>query len=312
MKSDLTIERDVPALLNTFALVAQLRSFTQAGNQLGISASAVSQQMRKLEAQLGVRLLQRNSRQVSITEAGGQLLSDALPLLDQMQLALQRVQAAHDEASGLLRINTSRLAAALLINPRMEEFLARHPKIQLELFTDDSFADIVRDGFDAGIRLGTFLDRDMVSLPLDHGQLEAVVASPDYWRQRGMPQTPADLAQHDCIRFRLPGSKRFVPWTFLVQGQEVHVEPNGRLIFSDDAYVTHAARRGLGVAHKFVGSIQAELKDGSLVPVLQSFGRPWSGFHIYYPARKLMPPKLRVFIDFLREPLNASTTPPPG
>lgn len=296
-------ERELLHALSTFGVVARLRSFTQAGNQLGISASAVSQQLRKLEAQLGVRLLQRTSRQVSVTEAGEQLLHDVSPSLEQLQLAMQRVRASHDTPSGLLRINTSRLAAGLLIDPRVDLFLERYPRIQLELFTDDTFADIVQDGFDAGIRLGTFLARDMVSLPLDQGQWEAVVASPDYWQQHGLPQTPADLTQHDCIRFRLAGSKRFVPWVFVVDGHEQQVETNGRLIYSDDAYVTRAACQGYGVAHKFVNSIQAELADGRLVPVLQDFERPWSGFHIYYPARKLMPPKLRVFIDFLREPL---------
>lgn len=228
--------------------------------------------MRKLEVQLGLRLLHHNSRQVSLTEAGAQLLAEAAPLLDQLQTALQRVQAQHDEPAGLLRINTSRLAAGLLINPRLDEFLAR----------------------------------DMVSLPLDQGQWEAVVASPAYWQQHGMPQTPADLARHDCIRFRLPGSKRLVPWIFEVDGQTLEVETHGRLIFSDDHYVTHAAYQGYGVAHKFVGSIQPELADGRLVAALQKFERPWSGFHIYYPARKLMPPKLRVFIDFFRGPLTAT------
>ncbi|MEN5181259.1 LysR family transcriptional regulator [Comamonas testosteroni] len=301
MKKNLSIQRDSLNALSTFVLVARVRSFTQAGNQLGISASAVSQQMRKLEAQLDVRLLQRNSRQVSVTEAGEQLLAEVTPSLEQLDLAMQRVRAAHDEPTGLLRINTSRLAAGLLITPRLDAFLARYPRIQLELFTDDAFSDIVQDGFDAGIRLGTFLARDMVSLPLDQGQWEAVVASPAYWQAHGMPQTPADLALHDCIRFRLPGSKRFVPWIFMVDGKEQSIEPTGRLIFSDDAYVTRAACQGYGVAHKFVGSIQEELATGLLVPALQSFERPWSGFHIYYPARKQMPPKLRAFIDFLRE-----------
>ena len=310
MKYSLTNERDALQSISTFALVARLRSFTQAGNQLGVSASAISQQMRKLESQLGVRLLQRNSRQVSVTEAGAQLLYESAPLIDQLQLALQRVKAQHDEPSGLLRINTSRLAAGLLIDPRLDDFLARYPQIQLELFTDDSFSDIVRDGFDAGIRLGAFLARDMVSLPLDNGQWEVVVASPAYWQQHDMPQTPADLAQHDCIRFRLPGSKRFVPWIFIVNGQEVELETSGRLIFSDDHYVTRAACQGYGVAHKFADSVAPHLADGSLVPALQAYERPWSGFHIYYPARKLMPPKLRVFIDFLREPLTAAPIAP--
>ncbi|MNS70222.1 HTH-type transcriptional regulator DmlR [compost metagenome] len=214
---------------------------------------------------------------------------------------MQRVRAAHDEPTGLLRVNTSRLAAGLLITPRLDAFLARYPRIQLELFTDDAFSDIVQDGFDAGIRLGAFLARDMVSLPLDQGQWEAVVASPAYWQAHGMPQTPADLARHDCIRFRLPGSKRFAPWIFVVDGKEQAIEPTGRLIFSDDAYLTRAACQGYGVAHKFVGSIQQELAAGLLVPALQAFERPWSGFHIYYPARRQMPPKLRAFIDFLRE-----------
>ncbi|GAB2483800.1 LysR family transcriptional regulator [Comamonas humi] len=309
MKQFFTNEREPLHALNIFVQVARTHSFTRAGDRLGVSASAVSQQMRKLEAHLGLRLLNRTSRHVALTEAGQQLLAEASPALDQLDLALQRLRADHDAPSGLLRINTSRLAAGMLITPRLDEFLARYPRIQLELFTDDTFADIVQGGFDAGIRLGAFLARDMVSLPLDRGQWEAVVASPDYLRRHGRPETPADLAAHDCLRFRLPGSGRLLPWIFMVDGQEVELEVAGRLIFSDDALVTRAACQGHGLAHKFAGSIRKELADGRLVQVLQSYERPWSGFHIYYPARKLMPPKLRAFVDFLREPLEAEERP---
>jgi DNA-binding transcriptional LysR family regulator len=309
MKQFFTNEREPLHALNIFVQVARTRSFTRAGDRLGVSASAVSQQMRKLEAHLGLRLLNRTSRHVALTEAGRQLLAEASPALDQLDLALQRLRADHDAPAGLLRINTSRLAAGMLITPRLDEFLARYPRIQLELFTDDTFADIVQGGFDAGIRLGAFLARDMVSLPLDRGQWEAVVASPDYLRRHGTPETPADLAAHDCLRFRLPGSGRLLPWIFLVDGQEVELEVAGRLIFSDDALITRAACQGHGLAHKFAGGIRDELADGRLVQVLQAYERPWSGFHIYYPARRHMPPKLRAFIDFLREPLAAQEQP---
>ena len=260
--------------------------------------------MRKLEVQLGLRLLHRNSRQVSLTEAGAQLLAEAAPLLDQLQTALQRVQAQHDEPAGLLRINTSRLAAGLLINPRLDEFLALYPQIQLELFTDDSFADIVRDGFDAGIRLGAFLARDMVFYPWTRANGRRswpVLRTGSSTECRKRRQTWRGMT----ASVSAAGQQAPCALDFEVDGQTLEVETHGRLIFSDDHYVTHAACQGYGVAHNR-GQHPAGAGRWPSGGCAAKFERPWSGFHIYYPARKLMPPKLRVFIDFFRGPLTAT------
>jgi len=303
MKKNFTMEREPIPAYSTFVLLAGLASFTRTGDQLGVSASAVSQQIRRLEAQVGTRLFNRTSRQIALTEAGQQLLAEVTPALDMLDLALQRVRAQQQGPSGLLRINTSRLAAGLLIEPRIDEFLARYPDLKLELFTDDTFADIVREGFDAGIRLGPYLANDMVSVPLDDGQPVGVVASPAYLKRMGTPQTPRDLVDHDCIRYRFAGSKRLESWHFQIDGQTTEVDVSGRLIFSDDRYITRAACKGYGLVQRFLRSIPGELERGELVPVLQRYAPPPVTFHLYFAARRHMPPKLRAFIDFLREPL---------
>ncbi|QNP49341.1 LysR family transcriptional regulator [Diaphorobacter aerolatus] len=307
MKKNFTIERTPTPAYNTFVLLARLGTFTRAGDHLGISASAVSQQIRRLEAQVGTRLFNRTSRQVALTEAGQQLLTEVTPALEMLDLALQRVRARQHGPSGLLRINTSRLAAGLLIEPRIDEFLARYPDLKLELFTDDTFADIVREGFDAGIRLGPYLANDVVSVPLDNGQPVGVVASSAYLERMGTPKSPLDLAHHDCIRYRFAGSKRLESWHFQIDGQDTEVDVHGRLIFSDNHYIIRATCKGYGLAQLFLRSIRSELERGELVPVLQDHAPMPTTFHLYFAARQLMPPKLRALIDFLREPLQETS-----
>ncbi|WP_240655437.1 LysR substrate-binding domain-containing protein [Paraburkholderia phosphatilytica] len=191
----------------------------------------------------------------------------------------------------------------MLIEPRLAEFLARYPQLKLELFTDDALSDVVAGGFDAGIRIGHVLAKDMIALPVDAGHRRLVVATPDYLRRFGVPRTPADLAAHDCIRFRFPGSGRLSTWQFVDDNGLRELEVEGRLIFADDRLTRVATRAGLGVSQQFEPMVIDDLARGTLVCVLEAWTPPLPGFYIYYPARRLMPPKLRVFIDFLREPL---------
>ncbi|WP_242111786.1 LysR family transcriptional regulator [Luteimonas aquatica] len=303
MKKNLTIQPDGLAGLTVFRTVAQAGSFTRAADRLGVSASAVSQSVRGLEARLGVRLFNRTSRRVALSEAGRDLLAQIDPSLDRIDIALQRLRAGRDQPSGLLRINLSRLVAGLYVVPRLPEFLARHPRLQVELFTDDTLADVVAGGFDAGIRLGHHLARDMVARPIDGGrQRRAIVATPDYLRRHGTPRTPADLVGFDCLRFRMPGSGRLEPWHFVDAGRELQVEVQGRLIYTDDRMVREAARDGLGMAQLFEKTVEADIATGRLVQVLADYAPSHPGFYIYYPAREHMPPKLRAFVDFLCEP----------
>lgn len=301
MKNNFRTRAEPLAALPLFELVARVGSFTAAADRLGISPSAVSQGIRALEQRIGVRLFNRTSRRVSLSEAGQDLLAAVAPSLERIDAALQEAGARGRGPSGLLRINLPRVVAEMYVLPRLATFSSRYPDVRVELFTDDRLVDVVRDGFDAGIRLGCKLARDMVSLPIGPEQRRIVVASPDYLRRHGAPRSPGDLAGHDCLRYRLPGSGRLEAWQFEVDGRPVDVEVEGRMIFSDDAFLREAACSGFGLAQKFADSVRAELADGRLVQVLDGCVHRCGAFHVYYPSRRQLPPKLRVFIEFLRQ-----------
>ncbi len=292
------IKQEALAGLTAFRAVARFGSFTRAGDYLGVSASAISQSVRALEFRLGVRLLNRTSRRVALSETGRAFLTRIDEPLDRIDAAIQQLDAEKGEPSGMLRINLSRLAADLLVVPRLSEFLARHPRIDVELFTDDTMSDLVSGDFDAGIRLGHRLAQDVVARPIGGSQARMVVATPDYLRRHGVPMAPDDLTRHQCIRFRLPGSGRIEAWQFAVEGKPVELDVSGRLIFADDRLVREATRAGFGLSRQFVASIRDELAQGSLVEVLPAYRAPQPGFFVYFHARKLLAPKLRAFIDF--------------
>lgn len=299
MKKTLGNAPEPLAGLSVFRVVARLGSFSRAAAHLDVTASAVSQKIRGLETRLGVRLFHRTSRQVALTEVGQAFLAQITAPLEHLDRALEQLGADRDQPAGLLRINLSQLAADLLVVPKLQAFLARYPRVQVELFIDNALTDLIGGGFDAGIRLGETLARDMVARPLDQGQRQIVVAAPDYLRRRGVPQTPAELADHDCIRFRFPGSGRLPSWTFLVAGAVVEVSVQGRLIFTDDRLVRESARAGLGLSRQFNGSVQADLAAGRLIEVLAAHAMPQQpGFFVYFPAREMVAPKLRAFIEF--------------
>ncbi|KLI97868.1 LysR family transcriptional regulator [Luteimonas sp. FCS-9] len=284
--------------LSAFRSVARLGSFTRAADAAGISPSAVSQGVRALEARLGVRLLHRTSRRVTLTEAGRVFLEQIDVPLDRIDIAMQQARAGRGQPSGLLRLNLSRLAAELLVVPRLPAFVARYPDIQVELFTDDTLSDLVAGGFDAGIRLGQSLARDVIARPIGGKQQRIVVGTPGYLRRHGTPTSPGELAAHDCIRFRLPGSGRIEAWRFADASGTFELDVQGRLVFADDRLVREAARDGLGLSRQFVQSIADDLAAGRLVEVLADYRCAQPGFYLYFPARELMAPKLRVFVDF--------------
>lgn len=287
-----------------FACVARHGSFTRAAAELGVSTSALSQTVRALEAQLGVRLLARTTRRVGLTEHGGRFLQRVAPGLQQIDAAFADLDFLRDRPAGILRINLAAVAAEQLVCPHLPDFLARYPEVTVELYADRTLADIVEGQFDAGIRLGECLQRDMVALPLGPMQRQAVVATPGYFARRGVPATPDALTGHDCIRWRRSDG-RIQPWEFTRDGRDFEVEVDGRLVVNDTVMGLDALRRGTGLGQVFAWQVRGDIAAGRLQSVLEDWQAPFPGWFVYYPAREHMAPKLRVFIDFMRERLDA-------
>ena len=263
-------------------------------------STAISKTVKQLEAQVGVRLFNRTTRSVALSEPGAQLLSTLGPALEQIRHSVRSVSGSFERPYGILRINTSFVAHASLIEAHLPAFLARYPQIDVEVSLDNTLADIVGAGFDAGIRLGHALHRDMVSVPLGPLQRRLVLGSPRYLAKNSPPQKPEDLLKHECVRQRLSGRARYFEWVFHVKKQEVSIDVGGRLVFDEMRSVLSAARRGCGLAYVFEQFAAADIAAGELVPVLQQFSPESEAFHVYYPARTLMPGKLRAFLEFMR------------
>ncbi|MGO1075069.1 LysR family transcriptional regulator [Inquilinus sp. CA228] len=288
------------AELRAFAAVAEAASFSRAARRLGVSPSALSQTLRGLEERLGVRLLNRTTRSVTPTEAGERLLDRLRPLFTEFDQAVQEVNRFRDAPAGRLRINVPRFAAAHLVGPVLGRFHRAHPGVELEVVVDDTITDIVAGRFDAGIRLGETLQRDMVAVPLT-GALElAAVATPEYFAEHGVPESPADLHRHRCLRFRWPGGGDLYRWEFEQGGQEVVLAVDGPLVVNDAALMLQAALGGVGIAYLLDRQAQADVEAGRLQRVLRDWSPRFPGFYLYHPGRRQMPPALRAFIEVLR------------
>ncbi|TAJ53557.1 MAG: LysR family transcriptional regulator [Nevskiaceae bacterium] len=301
-------ERAPLAALHAFARVAHHGSFTRAAVELGVSASALSQTLRALEAGLGVRLLNRTTRRVGLTELGAQLLERTAPALAEIEQSLAGLHAARGKPAGTLRLNLPRIALELLVQPHLAEFHRRYPEVRLELWVDDGLADLVGGGFDAGIRLGERLQQDMIAVPLGGAIRMATVGSPAYFRQHPPPRRPAELHGHACLLNRYVSRGNLYRWEYTVDGRDLELDVDGPLISNDLDAVREAARQGLGLAHLMDCCVAEDLRAGRLVQVLAEYCPPFAGFHLYTTSRRQMPPKLRVFIDFLKERLNAGTS----
>jgi DNA-binding transcriptional LysR family regulator len=295
--------------LLAFATVAKQGTFTAAAAVLEVTPSAVSQTVRQLEERLGVRLLHRTTRSVSLTEAGEQFLARVGPAVAELTQAAAELDDYRRGASGTLRLNMANIVYAAYLRPLLPDFLARHPGIKVELDLDDSFVDIVAGGFDAGIRLGESVQVDMVSVPLTRQERMCLVAAPDYVARRGLPASIEDLQRHDCIRFRFRKSNAIYRWELMRGEQMIEVEVNGPLIVTSSISMASAALDGIGIAFVFARQVQADLDAGRLVPVLPDCCPTFTGFHLYYPTRKQMPAKLRAFIDYCSNRLSG---PAPG
>jgi DNA-binding transcriptional LysR family regulator len=296
------------AEINAFAEVAARRSFAAAAVQLGVSRSTLSETVRGLEEKLGVRLLNRTTRSVAPTEAGERLLARLGPLLGDFAAALDSVNAFRDTPAGRLRLTVPPPAAALVIEPLMARFLAAHPKISLEVSADGTLRDIVRERFDAGIRIGERIDRDMVAVRIGDELRVAVVAAPSYLAERPRVVKPQDLQAHNCVRLRFP-SGAMAPWTFEKAGKRLEVAVEGTLIVNDESLQRRAALDGVGLVSTLYDLVAEPVREGRLQVVLEDWMPRPSTFSLYYPSRRQVPAPLQAFLDFLRRERRIARAP---
>lgn len=285
--------------LTVLATVAQCASFRGAARELGIAPSAVSHAVSSLEARLGVRLLARSTRSVAPTEEGVRLLERLRPALSEIDLALETAVEARDRPAGNLRLTVPRTAAHLTLTPRLGAFAAAYPEIVLEIVIEDRFTDVVEGGFDAGVRLGESLQRDMIAVRIGPDLRGAVVAAPSYFATMPKPRHPRELAGHRCIRFRF-SSGILYRWEFEKDGEEIEIPAQGPLILDEDHLIAQAAIDGAGLAFVFEPYVHAPLADGRLIRVLEDWCPSFEGFFVYYPSRRQMRPALRAFVDFFK------------
>ena len=286
--------------LSAFVAVAQARSFTKAAARLGISPSALSHAMRGLEERLGVRLLARTTRSVAPTEAGERLLTVVLPHLQGIESELSALNLLRDIPAGTIRLTASEHAAYTVIYPVLARLAADYPEIKIEVNVDNMLADLVAGRFDAGIRLGEHVERDMVAVRIAPDMRMAIVGTPAYFERHPRPETPQDLTQHECIGIRLPTHGGLLPWEFDKDGRSITVRVEGQLIFNTNSLALRAVLDGLGLGYCLDDMAAEAIADGRLIRVLEDWCEPFPGYHIYYPSRRLLSPALRLLIDALR------------
>ncbi|MGN4073472.1 LysR family transcriptional regulator [Burkholderia gladioli] len=289
--------------LHAFVAVARANGFRGAAQATGISASGLSEAVRRLETRLGVRLLNRTTRSVAPTEAGARLLSRLAPALDEVQSALDVVNGFRDRPAGTLRLNVPLSAARLVLPAIVPRFLAAYPEIRLEVAADESFVDVLAAGCDAGIRYEERLEQDMIAVPIGpRVQRMALGASPAYLDRRGRPAHPRELLHHECILGRFPG-RATVPWDFVRDGEKLRIEPAGQLLVELGAAFdlgVDAAIAGTGLVYLFEDWLRPHFDSGALERVLEPWWDSFPGPFLYYPGRRLVPAPLRAFIDFIR------------
>ncbi|MDM0118592.1 LysR family transcriptional regulator [Variovorax arabinosiphilus] len=285
--------------LIAFWKVAEHSGFTAAAADLAVSPSALSQAIRQLETRLGVRLLNRTTRSVSLTEAGRAYLARVGPALGQVIEAGDELNVLQGKPSGILRLNAARISIALVLRPLLDGFLRAHPHVQLELTNDEGFVDIVERGFDAGIRFGESIHRDMVAVPIGGPAAVAVVASPEYLQRVPAPRHPDDLVHHNCVRLRFATTGAIYKWEFDVGDRLVDYEVGGNLIISDTTFSLDAALDGIGLAYTFEQLARPYIRAKRLKRVLTAFSPTFPGFYLYYPSRHDQPSKLKALIEYV-------------
>lgn len=284
-----------------FLAVARAKSFTRAAGEMGVSQSALSHAIRRLEERLGLRLLTRTTRSVSTTEAGDRLLSEVGPRFEEIGAALDALGELRERPAGTIRITASEYAAETCVWPGLAEGLIDYPDIHVEVVSDNGFVDIAAQGFDAGVRLGESVEKDMVAVRIGPDQRLVPVASPQYLARHPAPSTPQDLVGHRCINLRLIGSGTLYAWEFEQQGRPLRVRVDGPLAFTSIRLAVEAAVQGYGIAFVPEESVSRSVAAGQLVQLLGEWCTPIPGFHLYYPSRRQHSPAFQVVLDLLRQ-----------
>jgi DNA-binding transcriptional LysR family regulator len=299
MKQNFTVRQGALDGVEAFLSVAQHRSFRRASAELGVTPSAMSQAVRALEARIGAALFIRTTRSVGLTEAGERFLSRAKPAFEELVAASEVARDLGQRPAGLLRLTAPRAVMPVLLNPLIASFCQAYPEVEVEIAASADLVDIAAEGFDAGIRLGQFIEADMIAVRLTPSFPLAVVASPDYLRRRQLPERIDDLRQHACLRMRRSNGS-IAPWSFVNGNETVEVIVSGPLIANDMPTLLGAAAEGLGLAQVPRPVAAGAVKAGKLVSVLEPFAPTAPGVFLYYPAHRQMVPKLRAFIDHVK------------
>ena len=286
--------------LTAFLTVAREGSFTRAAAQLGVSQSALSHTLRSLESRLGLRLLTRTTRSVAPTEAGERLLRTLGPHFDEIDAELAALSELRDKPAGNLRLTAGEHAAETVLWPALARLLPAYPDIKVEIVIDYGLTDIVAGRFDAGIRLGEQVAKDMIAVRIGPDMRMAAVAAPAYFARHQTPKTPQDLTSHNCINLRLPTLGGIYAWEFEKGGRELHVRVDGQLVFNSTPLILKAAVDGAGVAYLPEDRVRPYLEDGRLIRILTDWCEPFAGYHLYYPSRRQNSPAFALLVDALR------------
>jgi DNA-binding transcriptional LysR family regulator len=286
--------------LLAFLAVGRDRSFTKAAAKLGVSQSALSHTMRELEARLGVRLLTRTTRSVVPTEAGERLLQTLGPRFEEIDAALVAIRELRDKPAGTIRITATEYAADAILLPKLAKLLPRYPEIKVEIVIDYGLTDIVAQRYDAGVRSGEQVAKDMIAVRIGPEMRMAVVGAPSYFEAHAAPKRPQDLIDHNCITLRLPTHGGLYAWEFEKAGRELRVRVEGQLTYNTTAQMLNAALAGMGLAYVPEGVAQPHLGKGRLKRVLEDWCLPYSGYHLYYPSRRQSSAAFALLVDALR------------
>jgi DNA-binding transcriptional LysR family regulator len=286
--------------LLSFVTVAREGSFTRAAAQLGVTQPALSQAISGLEERMQIRLLTRTTRSVSVTAAGERLLQSVGHRIDEIEAELDMLTALRDKPAGTVRITCGPNVLKTTLLPKLTPLLREYPDIHIEFDANHGFRDIVADRFDAGVRLGDTIDKDMIAVPIGPKLRMAAVASPEYFARCAAPQTPRDLMQHSCIKERMVQSGKIYAWEFEQENGKFHVRVEGQLTFNTSEHVVDAALAGLGIAFLPEEEFGTHLREGKLIRVLEEWCRPFPGYYLYYPSRKQPSPAFSLVVDALR------------
>ena len=293
------------AELRAFVEIVTQGNFSRAAVYLGLAPSTLSQTIRSLEQRLGVRLLQRTTRSISLTEAGEHLLARIRPVFEELDLAVESINDFRDVPMGTLRLSVSAIPAQMIIEPLLKDFLEAYPAISLDIDVDNANVDIVKGRFDAGIRYGRLIAQDMVMVKASAPSRIIAAASPDYLAKQTAPKVPQDLQQHVCIRYRL-GDKQLLAWQFEKNKKKIEVGVSGPLIVNNIDLMRKAMRDGIGIGYMAEAYIREDIADGRLVPVLTDWSPVYDSWYLYYASRQHLSAPLKVFIQFLRNRLSKS------